>query len=418
MTGSLTVDGVETRAAAPSALAATVGHRLPGRGQPAGHGACRGRGRVRPRKPRLVAGGDAGPGARGHRRSRAGRAGAAPVQSALRWAAAAPGAGRRAGAVSRAVSCSTSRPRTSTRTARRRCSRDLPTCALRARPPSCSSSITSTWPGRSPTWSWPWTVTGRSSMSVRPQSCWGGHGIGWRPRGPGCRGTNRACARASRGPPRPASRLRSPAASSFGYERSAPVLAGVDLVVGAGERLALVGANGSGKSTLGRLLVGLLRPDRGTVSLGGSDPGRLPPAVLARRAGYVFQDPESGFLADRVVDEVMLGLVARSALAAPEVMERLGLPLDDVRCAEPVPAQRRRGAPPVASPARSSARRTCSSSMNRPTARIASATRRSSGSSTSRWTGGAALVAATHDRRFVADVATRVITLADGAVTT
>ncbi len=105
----------------------------------------------------------------------------------------------------------------------------------------------------------------------------------------------------------------------FGYERGAPVLRDVDLTIGAGERLALVGANGSGKSTLGRLLVGLLRPDRGAVRLfgddaarpGGDDPARLPAAALARRAGYVFQDPESGFLTDRVADEVMLGLTGR-----------------------------------------------------------------------------------------------------------
>ncbi len=129
----------------------------------------------------------------------------------------------------------------------------------------------------------------------------------------------------------------------FGYERGAPVLTDVDLTVGAGERLALVGANGSGKSTLGRLLVGLLRPDHGTVRLGGDDPARLPAAVLARRAGFVFQDPESGFLTDRVVDEVMLGLSGAERAAAPALMERLALPLEVFRRPKSVPAQRRRG---------------------------------------------------------------------------
>jgi ABC transport system ATP-binding/permease protein len=44
----------------------------------------------------------------------------------------------------------------------------------------------------------------------------------------------------------------------------APLLAGVDLTIAAGERLCLVGRNGSGKSTLLRIAAGLIEPDRGT----------------------------------------------------------------------------------------------------------------------------------------------------------
>ena len=115
----------------------------------------------------------------------------------------------------------------------------------------------------------------------------------------------------------------------FAYELGAPVLESVDLTFSAGERIALVGPNGGGKSTLGRLLVGLLRPTTGRVRLGDADPSRLPAAVLARQAGYVFQDPEAGFLTDTVRDEVMLGLAQDEREAAPALMERLRLPLDE-----------------------------------------------------------------------------------------
>ena len=63
-----------------------------------------------------------------------------------------------------------------------------------------------------------------------------------------------------------------------------PVLAGVDLEVGAGEVVALLGANGAGKTTLMRILGLLLRPERGRLALFGDDAGG--PAVR-RRLGYV-----------------------------------------------------------------------------------------------------------------------------------
>ena len=113
----------------------------------------------------------------------------------------------------------------------------------------------------------------------------------------------------------------------FGYERDVPVIRDVSVSIARGERVALIGPNGGGKSTLGRLLVGLLRPDHGSVDLAGHDPSRLEPAALARLAGYVFQDPESGFLAETVAEEVGLGLTPAESARIPELMDRLGLPL-------------------------------------------------------------------------------------------
>lgn len=117
----------------------------------------------------------------------------------------------------------------------------------------------------------------------------------------------------------------------FGFERgpnAEPVIRGVDLELYAGERVALVGSNGSGKSTLGRLLVGLLHPDRGSIRIAGLDPSRLAPARLSRLAGYVFQEPERQFLATRVDAEIALGLTTPEHDAASGLMERLYLPLD------------------------------------------------------------------------------------------
>jgi len=58
----------------------------------------------------------------------------------------------------------------------------------------------------------------------------------------------------------------------------------------AGETLVLIGASGSGKSTLLRLMAGLLSPDAGTVSLGGTPVTTAAGPELRRRMGYVIQD--------------------------------------------------------------------------------------------------------------------------------
>ena len=72
-----------------------------------------------------------------------------------------------------------------------------------------------------------------------------------------------------------------------------PILKGVDLAVGPGESVAVVGPSGSGKSTLLSLMGGLDTPTRGTVLLDGKDLGMLKEKgrawVRSRRIGFVFQ---------------------------------------------------------------------------------------------------------------------------------
>ncbi|MBL9088656.1 MAG: ABC transporter ATP-binding protein [Planctomycetia bacterium] len=71
------------------------------------------------------------------------------------------------------------------------------------------------------------------------------------------------------------------------------VLDGLDLDVGSGELLALMGPSGSGKSTILNLLGGLDRPDAGTIEVGDTEITRLSSDELAgwraRHVGFVFQ---------------------------------------------------------------------------------------------------------------------------------
>jgi ABC-type branched-subunit amino acid transport system ATPase component len=61
-----------------------------------------------------------------------------------------------------------------------------------------------------------------------------------------------------------------------------PAVRGLDLTVGSGEVVALLGANGAGKTTTLRTISGLLRPMAGTIRFAGHDLSRLSPSARAR----------------------------------------------------------------------------------------------------------------------------------------
>ncbi|MFE9834507.1 ABC transporter ATP-binding protein [Streptomyces sp. NPDC005551] len=77
----------------------------------------------------------------------------------------------------------------------------------------------------------------------------------------------------------------------------------VDLTAAPGETIALMGRNGAGKSTLLGALVGLVEPAAGSVRVGGAVPHRTAPRDLVRRVGLVPQEPRDLLYADTVAAE-------------------------------------------------------------------------------------------------------------------
>ena len=96
-----------------------------------------------------------------------------------------------------------------------------------------------------------------------------------------------------------------------------------------GEKIAVFGPNGSGKSTLLRIMAGLERPTRGTVSIFGhsADTKELP-LELRRRIGFVWQNPEDVFATETVTEEIQFALECRSLPATknlPTILEKFDL---------------------------------------------------------------------------------------------
>lgn len=94
------------------------------------------------------------------------------------------------------------------------------------------------------------------------------------------------------------------------YDGSAPILKGVSFTIRDGEFVAFVGTNGAGKSTTMRLMNGLLKPDAGQVLIDGVPTSDLRTIELARRVGFLFQNPDSQICCNTVREELLFGFKA------------------------------------------------------------------------------------------------------------
>jgi putative ABC transport system ATP-binding protein len=199
-------------------------------------------------------------------------------------------------------------------------------------------------------------------------------------------------------------------------------LDGIDLDIGTGEFLVVVGASGSGKSTLLQLLGGLDRPSAGTLELDGVDVATLSDTDLAdtrlRRIGFVFQQfnliPTLSAIenVELVLAPAGLGSADRTARAA-ELLGRVGLG----DRADHLPSQLSGGEQQRVAIARALANEPEVLLADEPTGNLDSATgRQILDLLRGLWEGtGTSVVLITHDPAIAAD-APRVIRLADGRV--
>jgi phospholipid/cholesterol/gamma-HCH transport system ATP-binding protein len=115
------------------------------------------------------------------------------------------------------------------------------------------------------------------------------------------------------------------------------VLDGIDLEVGAGESVVVIGGSGSGKSVMIKCILGLLKPEAGRILVDGEDmvnPSSGERKRILRRFGMLFQG-SALFDSLKVWENVAFGLIQGQNLGRPEAKEiaveklaRVGLPAD------------------------------------------------------------------------------------------
>lgn len=106
------------------------------------------------------------------------------------------------------------------------------------------------------------------------------------------------------------------------YDGVTPILKGVSFTIDDGDFVAFVGTNGAGKSTTMRLCNGLLKPDSGEVLIDGMPTTRLRTSELARRVGFLFQNPDRQICCGTVKEELLFGFTAQGGVT-PEAEERV-----------------------------------------------------------------------------------------------
>jgi lipopolysaccharide export system ATP-binding protein len=138
-----------------------------------------------------------------------------------------------------------------------------------------------------------------------------------------------AVGRSAAVPPAPADMGRLEARNLSKTFKKRCVVDDVSIGVSPGEVVGLLGPNGAGKTTCFYMVVGLLRPDSGTVALGGEDVTRLPMFRRARK-GISYLPQEPSVFRKLTVEENILAILETMDLSAAERLERMDTLLEEL----------------------------------------------------------------------------------------
>lgn len=118
----------------------------------------------------------------------------------------------------------------------------------------------------------------------------------------------------------------------YTYPEGDPVLRGLNFTLPPGSKTGIMGPNGAGKTTFLHILMGLIRPDKGTIRLFGQDLTESKDFNGARlKIGFLFQHSDDQLFCPSVLDDVSFGPLNQglsreeAKRVSLETLERLGL---------------------------------------------------------------------------------------------
>lgn len=107
------------------------------------------------------------------------------------------------------------------------------------------------------------------------------------------------------------------------------VMKDLSLKIHRGEKIALIGSNGAGKSTLMKLIIGLLKPSSGKITVEGRETRAIPAEELSRIVSLVYQNPEEMFIKDSIRADIEYAMKVRDVAdyeqKTKELLERFHL---------------------------------------------------------------------------------------------
>ena len=95
---------------------------------------------------------------------------------------------------------------------------------------------------------------------------------------------------------------------NFSYDKETEVLKDISFEIEKGQYVSIVGHNGSGKSTLGKLLIGLLTPKSGEITICGLPLNKDNIVQIRNKVAIVFQNPDNQFIGATVEDDIAFSL--------------------------------------------------------------------------------------------------------------
>lgn len=96
---------------------------------------------------------------------------------------------------------------------------------------------------------------------------------------------------------------------SFKYNKDHSIFNDFSLKLSCEETTVIIGKNGSGKTTLSKLLMGIIKPQKGEINIFGYNLSRLTLGQTGEMIGYVFQYPERQLFARSVIEELTFPLI-------------------------------------------------------------------------------------------------------------